>query len=124
MHLSTVNLPLFMTYFVFVCSSVHGFVQTTDLVINEGATQEVITMTLDVKGNTLRETTRVTTFDFSFMCIDSSNGGGLEAVGELWMYVGRATTFRCHVINCIQACLHKVGFLAFQFASCSISVYP
>ena len=109
-----------MTNCLFVCSSVHGFVQTTDLVINEGATQEVITMTLDVKGNTLRETTRVTTFDFSFMCIDSSNGGGPMAVGELcW-----ATTFRCRVINCIQICLHKVGFLAFKFASCCIFVYP
>ena len=74
--------------------------------INEGATQEVITMTLDVKGNTLRETTRVTTFAFSFMCTDSSNGGGPQAVGELWMYVGRTTTFKCHVINCIQACFH------------------
>ena len=51
--------------------------------INEGATQEVIRMMMDVKGNTFRETTQVTTFDFSFMCIDSSNGGGLQAVGEL-----------------------------------------
>ena len=68
--------------------SVHGFVQTSDLVINEGATQEVITMILDVKGNTLRETTRVTAFDFSFMCIDSSNGGSPQAVGE---YIGRTS---------------------------------
>ena len=51
--------------------------------INEGDPQEIITMKLDVKGNTLRETTQVTTFNFSFMCIDSSNGGGLQAVGEL-----------------------------------------
>ena len=74
---------MFTSSCVFVCSSVHGFVQTTDLMINEGATQEVIRMMMDVKGNTLRETTQVTTFDFSFMCIDSSNGGGLQAVGEL-----------------------------------------
>ena len=74
---------MFTTSCVFVCSSVHGFVQATDLVINEGATQEVIRMMMDVKGNTSRETTQVTTLDFSFMCIDSSNGGGLQAVGEL-----------------------------------------
>ena len=106
---------------LFVCSSVHGFVQTNDLVINEGATQEIITMTLDVKGNTLLEpaSTRVLNFGFSFMCIYSSNGGGPLAVGELcW-----TTTFRCRVINCTQACLHHVGFLAFQFASCSILLY-
>ena len=51
--------------------------------INEGDPQEIITMKLDVKGNTLRETAQVTTLNFSFMCIDSSNGGGLQAVGEL-----------------------------------------
>ena len=70
---------------MFVCSSVHGFVQTTDLELNEGATQEVITMMLDVKGNTLTEpaSTRVLNFGFSFTCIDSSNGGGPTAVGAL-----------------------------------------
>ena len=74
-----------MTYGVFVCSSVHGFDQTTDLVLNEGATQQVIRMILDVKGNTLTEpaSTRVLNFGFSFTCIDSSNGGGPQAVGEL-----------------------------------------
>ena len=74
-----------MTNCLFVCSSVHGFVQTTDLVINEGATQEVIRMNLDVKGDTRLEptSTRVQSFVFSFMCIDSSNGGGPMAVGEL-----------------------------------------
>ena len=93
--------------------------------INEGATQEVIRMVLDVKGSTLTEpaSNRVLNFGFSFTCIDSSNGGGPQAVGELWMCVGRDTTFKCCVINCIQACLHKVGFLAFKLASCSISVY-
>ena len=87
--------------------------------INEGATQEVITLVLDVKGNTFTEpaSTRVLNFGFSFTCIDSSNGGGPQAVGELWICVGIATTFRCCVINCIQACLHKVGFLAFQISS-------
>ena len=117
MHLSTVNLPLLYIY-VFVCSSVHGFVQTNDLVINEGATQEVITMTLDVKGNTFREpaSTRVFNFGFSFMCIYSSNRSSPLAVGEsCW-----TTTFRHRVINCTQACLPHSGFLAFQFASCSI----
>ena len=71
---------------MFVCSSVHGFVQTTDLELNEGATQEVITMMLDVKGNTILEptSTRVRNFDFSFTCIDRSYGGGPMAVGELW----------------------------------------
>ena len=109
-------------YGIFVCSSVHGFVRTTDLMINEGATQEVIGMRLDVKGDTRFEpaSTRVLNFDFSFTCIDSSNGGGPQAVGELWMYAGRATTFRCCVINCIQACL---GFLTFKCISCSSSVY-
>ena len=84
LHLSTVNLPLFYIY-VFVCSSVHGFVQTNDLVLNEGATQEVITMTLDVKGDILLEPagTRVLNFAYTFTCIDSSNGGGPMAVGEL-----------------------------------------
>ena len=106
-------------------SSVHGFNQTTDLVVNEGATQEVIRMTLDIKGSTMLEpaSTRVLNFNFSFTCIDSSNGGGPQAVGELWMYLGIANTFMCCVINCIQACLHKVGFLAFKLASCGISVY-
>ena len=87
--------------------------------LTEGATQEVITMILDVKGNTLMEpgSTRVLNFDFSFTCNDSFNGGGPQAVGELWMCVGRDTTFMCCVINCIQTCLHKVGFLAFQFSS-------
>ena len=72
--------------------------------LNEGATQEVITMVLDVKGNTLTEpsSTRVLNFGFSFTCIDSSNGGGPQAVGELWMCVGRDTTFMYCVINCIQ----------------------
>ena len=74
---------MFTSSCVFVCSSVHGFVQTTDLVLDEGAAQEVIRMMMDVKGNTSRETTQVTTLDFSFMCIDNSNGGGLQAVGEL-----------------------------------------
>ena len=75
-------------------SSVHGFDQTTGLVINEGATQEVIRMMLDIKGNTITEpsSTRVLNFGFSFTCIDSSNGGGPQAVGELWMYLGGATT--------------------------------
>ena len=90
MHLSIVNQPLFyihntMRLFLF-CFSVHGFVQATDLVLNEGATQEVITMVLDVKGNTLTEpaSTRIPNFGFSFTCIDSSNGGGPMALGELW----------------------------------------
>ena len=84
MHLSTVNLLLLYIY-VFVCSSVHGFVQTTDLELNEGATQEVISMMMDVKGNTFMEpaSTRIFNFGFSFTCIDSSNGGGPMAVGEL-----------------------------------------
>ena len=85
--------------------------------INEGAIQEVITMTLDVKGDTLMEpsSTRVLSFGFSFTCIYSSNGGGPMAVGELCWEI---TTFMCCVITCIQACLLEVGFLAFQFASC------
>ena len=87
--------------------------------LNEGSTQQVIRMILDIKGNTLLEpaSTRVLNFGFSLTCIDSSNGGGPQAVGELWMCVGRDTTFKCCVINCIQVCLHKVGFLAFQFSS-------
>ena len=97
-------------YGIFVCSLVHGFVRTTDFVLAEGATQEVIRMILDVKGSTRTEppSTRVLNFDFSFTCIYSSNGGGPQAVGELWIYAERATTFRCCVINSIQACL---GFL-------------
>ena len=53
--------------------------------LNEGATQEVIRMILDVKGNTFLEpaSTQVLNVDFSFTCIDSSNGGGPLAVGEL-----------------------------------------
>ena len=85
--------------------------------LTEGDTQQVIRMMLDIKGNTLMESTRVLNFNFSFTCIDSSNGGGPQAVGELWMCVGKDTTFMCRVINCIQVCLHKVGFLAFQFSS-------
>lgn len=80
------NLPLFYVYDIMcICSSVHGFVQTTDLVLNEGATREVIRMTLDVKGDTLMEpsSTQNLSFNFSFTCIDSSNGGGPMAVGEL-----------------------------------------
>ena len=78
-------------YCVFVCSLVHGFVQTIDLELTEGATQQVIRMILDVKGNTLLEpgSTRGLNFSFTFTCIDSSNGGGRQAVGELWMCVGR-----------------------------------
>ena len=95
MHLSIVNQPLFYIYntlCIFFCSSVHGFVQTTDLVINEGATQQVITMMLDIKGNTFIEllksaSTRVLNFGFSFTCIDGSNGGGPQAVGELWTWI-------------------------------------
>jgi len=70
-------------------------------VLNEGATQEVITMILDIKGNTITEhaSTRVLNFGFSFTCIDSSNGGGLQAVGELWMCVRRDTTFKGCVIK-------------------------
>ena len=85
---------LYLQQTVFI-SSVHGFDQTTDLVINEGATQEVIRMILDVKGNTLTEpaSTRVLNFGFLFTCIDSFNGAGLLAVGELWMCVVRDTTF-------------------------------
>ena len=53
--------------------------------LTEGATREVIAMILDVKGNALLEpaSTRVLNFGFSFTCIDSSNGGGPQAVGEL-----------------------------------------
>jgi len=45
-------------------------------------------MMLDVKGNTIMEpaSTRVLNFGFSFTCIDSSNGGGPQAVGELWTW--------------------------------------
>ena len=77
--------------------------------LTEGATQEVIRVVLDVKGNTLIEpsSTQVINFGLSFTCIDSSNGGGPRAVGELWICVGRDTTFKYCVINCIQACLHK-----------------
>ena len=59
-------------------------------------------MILDVKGNTILEpaSTRVLNFGFSFTCIDSSNGGGPQAVGELWMCVERDTTFSClHAIE-------------------------
>ena len=92
--------------------------------LNEGATQEVITMTLDVKGNTGLEpaSIRALNYGFSLTCTDSSNGGGSQAVGELCMCVG-AITFKCHVINCIQVCFHKVAFLAFKLASCNICVY-
>ena len=92
---STLNLTpvlyLQHNYCVFVCSLVHGFVQTIDLELTEGATQQVIRMILDVKGNTLLEpgSTRGLNFSFTFTCIDSSNGGGRQAVGELWMCVGR-----------------------------------
>ena len=81
-------------YCVFVCFLVHGFVQTTDLVLNEGGTQEVITMILDIKGNTLTEpaSTQVLNIGFSFTCIYSSNGGGPQAVGELQVCVGKDTT--------------------------------
>ena len=80
-------------------------------------------MILDIKGNTLTEpaSTRVLNFGFSFTCIDSSNGGGPQAVGELWMCVERDTTFKCYVINWLQTCLYKVGFLTFKLALCSIS---
>ena len=64
-------------------SSVHGFVQTTDMVINEGATQEVIRMMMDVKGDTLMEPSSTQVLSFGFSCIYSSNGGGPMAVGEL-----------------------------------------
>ena len=90
MHLSSYTEPtpvlyLQASYCVIVCSLVHGFVQTTDRDLNEGATQEVIRMILDIKGNTITEpaSTRVLNFGFSFTCIDSSNGGGPQAVGEL-----------------------------------------
>ena len=75
--------------------------------INEGATQEVIGMRLDVKGDTRTEpaSTRVLNFGFSFTCTDSSNGGGPQAVSELWMCVG-TITFKCCMINCIQACFN------------------
>ena len=85
-HLSIVKLSLFYFHNIFcICSSVHGFAETTDLELNEGATQEVIRMMLDVKGNTLMEpgSTRVQNFGFTFTCIDSSNGDGPQAVGEL-----------------------------------------
>ena len=84
-YLNTVNQSLFNTYVYLFNSSVHGFNQTTDLVLTEGATQEVIRMTLDIKGSTITEpgSTRVLNFGFSFTCIDSSNGGGPQAVGEL-----------------------------------------
>ena len=84
--------------------------------INEGATQEVIRMILDVKGNTLTEpaSTRVVNFGFSFTCIDSSNGGGPQAVSELWMYVGRDT--RCSVVR-------LTAFKHVKPASFSIPVY-
>ena len=107
MHLNTVNVPLFYIYNkLCTCSSVHGFVRTTDLVLNEGATQEVIRMILDVKGNTLLEPAniRTQTYSFTFTCIDRSNGGGPQTVGELWMCVRRDTTFKCCVI---KACLQK-----------------
>ena len=87
MHLSSVNLPLFYVYNIFcICSSVHGF-ERTDLELNEGDALVVISMILDVKGSTTSEpaSTQVITFDFLFTCIDSSNGGGPQAVGELWM---------------------------------------
>ena len=60
--------------------------------INEGAAEVVITVILDIKGNTLTELSITRVLNFSFTCIDSSNGGGPQAVGELWMYVERDTT--------------------------------
>ena len=58
--------------------------------INEGATQEVIRMALDVKGDTRIEpaSTRVLNFGFSFTCT-----GGPQAVSELWMCVGTITLY-------------------------------
>ena len=69
--------------------------------INEGATQQVIRMILDVKGSTTSEpsSTQVQNFGFSFKCIYSSNGGDPQAVGELWMCVRRDTTFKSCVIK-------------------------
>ena len=74
---------LFWFYWVMSVSSVHGF-ETTDFVLDEGATQEVIRVILDVKGDTLMEpaSTRILNFDFSFTCIDSSSGGGPQAAGK------------------------------------------
>ena len=95
MHFSTVNLPLFYIYDIFFCSSVHGFVRTTDFMIDEGATQEVITMMMDVKGETRLEppSTRVLNIGFSFTCIDSSNGGDSQAVGEFGCVLGEPLHF-------------------------------
>ena len=58
-------------------------------------------MILDVKGSTTSEpsSTRVLNFGFSLTCIDSSNGGDPQAVGELWMCVRRDTTFKSCVIK-------------------------
>ena len=64
-------------------STVHGF-DTTDIELDEGASQQVIRVMLDVKGNTAMEpaVNRIQNFGFSFTCIDSSNGGGPQAVGK------------------------------------------
>ena len=64
-------------------STVHGF-DTTDLELEEGAALQVISVLLDVKGNTVVEPadTQIQNFDFSFTCIDSSSGGGPQAVGK------------------------------------------
>ena len=66
------------------CSSVHGF-QRTSLLVDETASQQTIEITLDIKGNTIRETVspRIVELNFSLTCRDSSNGGVQpQAIGE------------------------------------------
>ena len=71
-----------MICIAFVCSSVHGF-QPTDLLIEEGDTQETIQITLDIKGDTLAEPadTRITSFEFQITCLGSSSSDGPPASG-------------------------------------------
>lgn len=106
----------FIIHIALFCFSVHGFRDdSTNLSVEEGATHQIITIALDLKGTSLTETLSVTTFGFQITCLGSSIGSSFRAASESLMHVEEAALFRFCMIHCIQ-------YVIFKFASCSITV--
>lgn len=76
----------FIIHVLLFCFSVHGFRDdSTNLSVEEGATLQIITIVLDLKGSSLTETLSVTTFGFQITCLGSSIGSSFRAASESLM---------------------------------------
>ena len=68
-----------------ICSSVHGFRDdSVDLTVEEGTTEQSITITLDAKGNSFDgdDPATIFTFQFQITCLGSSRDVNIRVPGK------------------------------------------